>query len=55
MRVKISRKEAKESHYWLNLIEVNEDINLKVDQEALIQESKELTNIFGAIVRKSEQ
>jgi four helix bundle protein len=52
MRIKICRKEAKESKYWLRLIEVAEDSS---DQkESLIQEATELMNIFGAILRKTE-
>ena len=54
MRIKISRKEAKESRYWLNLIDVNSDLTLKNEKAVLVNESTELMNIFGAIVRKSE-
>ena len=53
MRIKICRKEAKESKYWLNLINVEND-KLEKERKKLIQESTELTNIFGAILRKSE-
>ena len=52
MRIKISRKEAKESKYWLKLIEPKSD-RIK-EKEALIQEATELTKIFGAIVEKSK-
>lgn len=50
MRVKICRKEAKESAYWLRLILTNDEMN----RSALLQEATELTRIFGAIVTKSE-
>lgn len=50
MRVKISRKEAKESRYWLGLTEPNSNFN--DEKEALIKESTELTKIFGAILEK---
>ncbi|NIM10384.1 MAG: four helix bundle protein [Candidatus Aminicenantes bacterium] len=53
MRIKISRKEAKESRYWLRLIDV-QDVDLKGEQEYLIKESTELTNIFGSILQKSQ-
>ena len=53
MRIKICRKEAKESKYWLNLINVEND-KLEKERKKLIQESTELTNIFEAILRKSE-
>jgi len=51
MRVKICRKEAKESGYWLRLIEVKgEDTEKK--RQALIGEATELMKIFGSIVEK---
>ncbi len=52
MRIKICRKEAKESHYWLNLTEPN-----KKDQQeknSLIKEATELMKIFGSIIEKSK-
>ena len=50
LRIKICRKEAKESRYWLYLIESkNED-----DKISLIKEATELTKIFGAIIEKSK-
>jgi four helix bundle protein len=54
MRIKICRKEAKESRYWLRLIDSGEDDFLKKRQIDLITEATELTSIFGAILRKSE-
>ena len=51
-RIKICRKEAKESRYWLRLIEATDASPF--ERDALIQEAQELMNIFGAIVRKSE-
>ena len=54
MRIKISRKEAKESKYWLNLLDLDKNENLEKERITLIQEAMELTNIFGAILRKSE-
>lgn len=52
MRIKISRKEAKESRYWLMLGEPTDD--QWGERDALVQESTELTKIFGAIVEKSK-
>jgi four helix bundle protein len=54
MRVKISRKEAKESRYWLRLLFVDGKPETAVFRDKLVQESTELMNIFGAIIRKSE-
>jgi len=52
MRIKISRKEAKESGYWLELTESKED--QMMEKENLIKEATELTKIFGSIVEKSK-
>lgn len=54
LRIKICRKEAKESRYWLKLMDTNEDLALEKQRHELIQEATELMNIFGAIIRKSE-
>jgi len=53
MRVKISRKESKESRYWLNLICVDGDINEK-ERQKLLKEATELMMILSTIMRKSE-
>ena len=50
MRVKISRKESKESRYWLQLSEPA--VGEEKEKEALIQETTELMKIFGAILEK---
>ena len=54
MRIKICRKEAKESRYWLGLVDTQNDQELENERKNLQQESGELTNIFGSILRKSE-
>ena len=54
MRIKISRKEVKESRYWLNLIDTGNNSELLKEKQILIKESTELMNIFGLIVRKTE-
>ncbi len=52
MRIKISRKEAKESGYWLKLIEtVSEE--LEKIRLVLIQEALELMMILSSIMRNS--
>ena len=53
LRIKICRKEAKESRYWLRLIEAT-DKAIAAERDLLVQEAQEPMNIFGAIVRKSE-
>ena len=53
LRIKICRKEAKESRYWLRLIEATDE-TIAAERDLLVQEAQELMNIFGAIVRKSQ-
>ena len=54
MRIKICRKEAKESRYWLRLIDTGSKSELEQEREALEAEARELTHIFGSIVTKSK-
>ena len=54
MRIKISRKEAKESRYWLRLIDINQNNDLESKRKVLIDEATELMKIFGAILQKSK-
>ncbi len=53
MRIRICRKESKESRYWLRLVDACDE-KQQVRRQELIQEATELMSIFGAIVRKSE-
>ena len=54
MRIKICRKESKESRYWLMLVDIQGSQGLESERVGLEQEATELMNIFGAILRKSE-
>lgn len=49
LKIKICRKESKETTYWLNLLP-----KINCDHEQLIQESIELMKIFGAILEKTK-
>ena len=51
-RIKICRKEAKESRLWLRLCQVGKDEILEKMQIELVQEASELTKIFGSILEK---
>ncbi|MDP6561868.1 MAG: four helix bundle protein [Candidatus Peribacteraceae bacterium] len=51
-RIKICRKEVKESRLWLTLL-VLESKTLKENQNSLLKEARELELIFGAILRNS--
>ncbi len=53
MRIKISRKEAKESGFFLRLLD-NSAQPLDERRGKLVQESGELVSIFTAILRKTE-
>ena len=53
MRIKICKKEAMESRYWLRLLDTGNEENLEMQRSQLAQEAQELTNIFGAILKKS--
>ena len=54
MRIKICRKEAKESAYWLRLINETNDLNNADEARRLIQEANELKKIFSSILEKSK-
>jgi len=52
MRMKISRKEAKESAYWLRLIHETNNLKNANDAKSLMQEANELKKIFSSILEK---
>lgn len=54
MRIKICRKEAKESRFWLRLINVDGRASIAAERNRLEWEAEELMNIFAAILHKSE-
>jgi four helix bundle protein len=54
MRIKISKKEAKESIYWLNLLDIGYKSTLEKERSTLIDEATELMKILGAILEKSK-
>ena len=54
MRIKICRKEAKESAYWLKLIIETNDENYNQDGRKLLDEAIELKKIFSSILARSE-
>ncbi len=53
MRIKISRKESKETRYWLQLLDMANNSNLETENKNLLQEVNELLKIFSAIIAKS--
>ena len=54
VRVKIARKEAKESRMWLRLVDTGDDTTLAAKRDDLIRESDELLKILSAIINKSK-
>ena len=54
MRMKISRKEAKESAYWLRLIHETNDLKNSSDAQSLMEEAIELKKILSSILEKSK-
>jgi four helix bundle protein len=52
MRLKISRKEAKESLLWLRLIKTNQS-QLILEKERLLRECNELRSILSTIINKN--
>jgi four helix bundle protein len=54
-RIRVCRKEAKESTYWLRLIESLNKSNESPEIESLIAESLELRKILTAILEKSKR
>ena len=53
MRVKICRKEAKESRLFLRLLDAGLAKNAASSRDSLAKEARELTLIFSAIISKS--
>jgi four helix bundle protein len=52
-RIRLCRKEAKESCYWLKLVDTNNTKDLEEARLSLTIESTELMKIFGSILHKS--
>ena len=54
MRIKICRKESKESRYWIRLIVETNELTDDSEGKFLIQESSEFIKIFNSILIKSK-
>lgn len=53
LRLRIARKEAKESIFWLRLLDTGNDVSLSSQRDALVLEATELMKIVAAILRKA--
>ena len=51
-RMKLCRKESKESEFWLRMLNISLPIPLEMERKSLMQEAHELMLIFNAIIRK---
>jgi four helix bundle protein len=54
MRAKISRKEAKESAYWLRLIKETNEGQISFEADRLMNEAIEIKKILSSIIEKSK-
>jgi four helix bundle protein len=54
MKIRTCKKEAKETRYWLELLEATTGAE-EIVRQKLIQEANELMKIFGAILIKSTE
>ncbi|NBD73717.1 four helix bundle protein [Patescibacteria group bacterium] len=52
MHIKIAKKEAKESMYWLELLDVGQDTELQQTRTLLRDESRQLMLILGSVLHK---
>lgn len=52
MKIKTCCREAKESAYWLRLVDTGSSFDAEKERVALRQEAKELVLIFSAILKK---
>jgi len=52
-RMRIARREAKESHHWLQLI-ITANENIESEAIALLKEAEELKRILSSIIEKSK-
>ena len=53
MRIRISRKEAKESAYWLKLISETNTLENPAESTHLLREATELVKILSSIAQRS--
>ena len=51
-RIKVCRKESKESRLWLKHVLTYNSAELEKERSELVQEAFELENIFGSILKK---
>lgn len=55
VKIKTSRREAKESAYWLRLLDLENSSGLESERQALFGESQEFIRIFSAMLHTFER
>lgn len=55
MKLRICRKESKESKFWLRLMDTDSQQELETERINLMTEANELMLIFGSILQKLKQ
>lgn len=53
-RIKVCRKEARESGLWLELIDAGDDSSVREERDGLVKEADELKRIFSSIASKDD-
>jgi four helix bundle protein len=53
-RVRVSRKETKETAFWLRLVDTRDDPQLEKNRGELVSECNELIRIMTSIIKKRE-
>jgi len=53
MRLKIARKEAKETRYWLRLLDTGQKEAVEAERTKLLSEASELLKILSSILAKT--
>jgi len=54
-RIKIARKEAKESIYWIRLTKDTNQLKTNINADSLVQECSEIKKILSSIIIKLEK
>jgi hypothetical protein len=51
-KLRLARKEAKESRYWLRLLDVGSDIKMEQERGDLIQQAGELARLLRVVLQR---
>ncbi|MBI3332099.1 four helix bundle protein [Candidatus Peregrinibacteria bacterium] len=55
MKLKTSRREAKECIFWFRLLELNKNTALETERTFLLEEAQAIVRIFSAMLRNFQQ